>query len=226
MDRPFVYVNMAMTADGKITSAAREVPRFASSRDRQRMDRLRAEADAVLLGAETVRADDPPLRVRDPEMQAYRRSLGRPDGILGVVVTATGRLDPRARFFRQSPPSSRVVATVEDLHDDALHPLSAVAEVWRCGRRRVDLAQLLERLRSRGVGRLLVEGGGELHWELVRLGLVDEIFVTLAPCLLGGRLAPTLLDGDGFGMADRTRLALLDLGRHGDEIYCRWAVIR
>jgi 2,5-diamino-6-(ribosylamino)-4(3H)-pyrimidinone 5'-phosphate reductase len=226
VERPFVYVNMAMTADGKVSSVAREAPRFTSPHDRQRMDRLRAESDGVLIGAETIRRDDPPLRLRDPEMQDYRRSLGKPEGLLGIVVTATARLDPGAAFFRQEPGSSRIVATVEERGDEALEPLAAVAEIWRCGRGRVDLVQLLRRLRSRGVGRLLVEGGGELHWQLLRLGLVDEIFVTMAPCLLGGRLAPTLLDGEGFGMEERRRLALLDLGRHGDEIYCRWAVLR
>ena len=80
MARPFVYINMAMTADGKITSARREYPRLTSDLDRLTMDRLRAEADALVVGAGTLRADDPPLRVRDPAMQAYRESLGKPAG--------------------------------------------------------------------------------------------------------------------------------------------------
>ena len=80
VDRPFVYVNMAMTVDGKITSAARDHPRFTSVEDRRNMDRLRAEADAILVGAGTLRADNPRLHVRDTEMQAYRRSLGKGRG--------------------------------------------------------------------------------------------------------------------------------------------------
>ena len=80
MDRPYVTMNMAMTVDGKITSAGREVPAFASRQDRKMMDKYRAEADAILVGAGTLRADDPPLHVRDPEMLAYREALGSRQG--------------------------------------------------------------------------------------------------------------------------------------------------
>jgi riboflavin biosynthesis pyrimidine reductase len=79
-------------------------------------------------------------------------------------------------------------------------------------------------LHSRGIHRLLVEGGGELNWELLRLGLVDEIYVTVAPVLLGGRDAPTLLAGEGWPLAERCKLKLMELHREGDEIYCRYQV--
>ncbi len=226
MERPFVCINMAMTADGKITSAAREAARFTSPHDRKNMDRLRAEADAVLIGAGTLRAENPPLGVRDEGMRAYRRSLGKPEGLLNVVVTASARLDPGAAFFREGASAGRIVATVEEIEDEKLRPLLGKAEVWKLGRGRVDLAELLRRLRSRGVGLLLVEGGGELNWGLVKDGLVDELYVTVAPSLLGGRSAPTLLEGEGFPLAGRRRLELLELGRQGDEVYCRYAVLR
>src|SRR5258705_11166427 len=100
MARPFVYINMAMTADGKITSARREEPGFASRLDKKTMDRLRAEADAILVGAGTLRADDPPLHVRDPEMQAYRRSLKKPHGLVNVLVTASANGDSGSPFFQ------------------------------------------------------------------------------------------------------------------------------
>jgi len=101
------------------------------------------------------------------------------------------------------------------------------ATVWTCGRERVDLAELLSRLATeRSVRRLLVEGGGETNWAFVELGLVDEIHVTVAPALLGGRSAPTLLEGGGFAMADRVRLRLADVRRNGDELFCRYEVVR
>jgi 2,5-diamino-6-(ribosylamino)-4(3H)-pyrimidinone 5'-phosphate reductase len=226
LERPFVTMNMAMTADGKITSASREYPTFTSDHDRKTMDRLRAEADAVLVGAGTLRADDPPLEVRHPEMLEHRRRLGKPAGLIQVVVTASLDLDPAARFFRESSSTARLVATVEDAPSDRARRLQAVAEIWRVGRGRVDLGQLLPRLRRRGVERLLVEGGGELNWGFVSAGLLDELYVTVAPCLLGGRAAPTLLEGDGLAMAARVRLRLADLRREGEEIYCRYQVVR
>jgi len=224
MKRPFVYINMAMTADGKITSFRREYPRFTSAVDKKTMDKLRAEADAVLVGAGTLRADDPPLQVRDPEMKAYRRKLGKPASLTTIVVTARVDLDPEARFFRGPEEAKRIVATVEDAPADKLEALAGKAEVLKAGRGRVDLPRLLALLAERGVERLLVEGGGDLNWGFVRDGLVDELYVTIAPCLFGGRLAPTLLEGDGLTMDQRKHLRLLHMERVGDEIYCRYAV--
>jgi 2,5-diamino-6-(ribosylamino)-4(3H)-pyrimidinone 5'-phosphate reductase len=225
VERPFVYVNMAMTADGKITSASREYPKFTSAHDKKVMDRLRAEADAVLVGAGTLRADDPPLHVRDLEMRQYRHSLGKPEELARIAVTSSLDLDPDLRFFRNSQ-EARIVATVEEAPEDRARRLADIAEVWRVGRGRVDLTELLARLRARGVERLLVEGGGELNWELVEQSLLDELYVTIAPCLLGGHDAPTLLEGKGLGMDRRMRLRLAAVDRHDDELYCRFEVIR
>lgn len=226
MDRPFVYVNMAVTADGKITSAAREYPAFTTPHDRKTMDRLRAEADAVLVGAGTLRADDPPLGVRDDEMRRYRASLGKPPGLVNVLVTASAAVDPASRFFTAPEASARIVATVEDASPDRLARLRTRAEVWTIGRGEVDLPALCRRLRARGVERLLVEGGGELNWGFVRDDLVDELYVTVAPALLGGRSAPTFLEGEGLSMSARRRLRLVAVERVGDEIYARWSVER
>lgn len=88
------------------------------------------------------------------------------------------------------------------------------------------MPELLRRLRDRGIERLLVEGGGELNWSFVSQDLLDELFVTVAPALLGGRDAPTLLEGDGFYMAEQRRLRLLDVRHEGDELFCRYRVIR
>jgi 2,5-diamino-6-(ribosylamino)-4(3H)-pyrimidinone 5'-phosphate reductase len=225
MDRPFVLVNMASTLDGKITSAAREYPRFTTRNDRLRMDRLRAQADAIVVGGGTLRADDPLLHVRDPEMQRYRDTLGK-GGLVKVVVTASARIDPSSRFFEESDGGARIVATVDDAPAERLAPLAPRAEIWRLGRGRVDVRELCRRLRERGVERLLLEGGGELNWDFVRDDLVDEIHVTIAPALLGGRDAPTLLEGAGFTMAAQRRLRLVELEREDDELFGHWAVIR
>jgi 2,5-diamino-6-hydroxy-4-(5-phosphoribosylamino)pyrimidine 1'-reductase len=227
MSRPFVYINMAATVDGKITSAAREYPRLTSEHDRREMDRLRAEADAIAVGARTLRADDPPLQVRNDEMRAHRRTLGKPAGLLRVLITASGQVDPSSRFFDDTDAGAgRIVATVEALPDESLVALADRAEVWKLGRDEVDLKELLKRLAARGVGRLLVEGGGELNWAFLRRDLVDELYVTIAPALLGGREAPTLLEGDGFVMDAQRRLRLESVRREGDELFCRYTVLR
>ena len=224
--RPFVYVNMAMTVDGKITSARREVPALTTDHDREEMDRLRAEADAILVGAGTLRADDPPLHVRSETMRAHRRSLGKPDALDRIVVSARLELALHSRFFDATLPGRRIVATVEDAPGARLHALADRAEVWPCGHGRVDLRALLERLAREGVERLLVEGGGETNWALVEQDLVDELHVTVAPWLLGGKAAPTLLEGAGFPMALRRALRLDDVRRIDQELYLRYTVTR
>jgi len=227
MDRPFVTMNMAMTADGKITSVGREEPKFTSRRDKRTMDKYRAEADAVLVGAGTLRADDPPLHLRDPEMKAYRASLGKPEGLLNVVVTASAKLDPAGRFFTGTHAAGRVVATVERADPAKRAALAAVADVWVLGEDRVDLGVLLSRLKNeRGVLRLLVEGGGDLNWGFVEHDLLDELYVTLAPAILGGKVAPTICDGAGLTMAGRRRLKLIDAEIVDGEIFCRYGVER
>lgn len=224
MDRPFVYINMAMSVDGKITSAAREYPRMTSSQDRTNMDRLRADADAILIGAGTVRSDSPNLHVRAPSMQAYRRSAGRAEGLLKVLVTASLDLDPASRSLEDPDRGGLIIATVEDAPEEKLARFASPVEIWKIGRGRVDLPRLLSRLKARGVERLLGEGGGELNWGLVRNGLVDEIYVTVVPTLLGGRDAPTLLEGDGFSIGRRVRLRLIEVTREDDELFCRYLV--
>jgi 2,5-diamino-6-(ribosylamino)-4(3H)-pyrimidinone 5'-phosphate reductase len=225
MNRPFVYMNMAMTVDGKITSAKREYADFTSDLDRKNMDRLRAEADAVLIGAGTLRSDDPPLGIRDPEMRKYRQDLGKPEHLPRIVITATGDLNLSCAFFRTDGPPPMVV-TVEDLDRGRLERLRKHAEVVRFGSSSVDLAGFMAFLGSKGIRRLLVEGGGELNWEMLRIALVDEIFVTVAPALLGGREAPTLLEGKGWSLQERCSLELLDVRREADELFCRYRVSR
>jgi len=226
MRRPFVLINMAATVDGKITSAAREYPRFTSPADRRRMDRLRAGADAILVGAGTARADDPTWHVRDEEMRRLRADLGKPPGLLRVLLSSSADVPPASRFFEDEPGGARVVATVDEAPAERVAALAGKAEVWRCGHARVRIAELLQRLAQRGVERLLVEGGGEVNWQFVDGGWVDELFVTVAPRLLGGRDAPTLLEGAGRAMARQVRLSLVELEREGDELYCRYAVER
>lgn len=224
--RPFVTINMAASVDGKITSAAREYPRMTSRVDRENMDRLRAEADAVLVGAGTIRADNPKLHVRSRSMQDYRRSLGKAPGLLKIVVTRSGVIDPGCGFLADPDGGGIVIATVDHAPVQALADLAPGVEVWRLGSEHVDPEALLSRLTARGIERLLVEGGGELNWSFIQRDLVDELHVTIAPTLLGGRDAPTLLEGEGLTMGRQRRLLLAEVRREGDELFLRYSVAR
>jgi 2,5-diamino-6-hydroxy-4-(5-phosphoribosylamino)pyrimidine 1'-reductase len=225
-DRPYVMVNMASSVDGKITSAAREVPAMTTPYDRMCMDRIRAQADAILVGAESIRADRPKLHVRSKEMQEYRRSLGKTGGLLKIVVTKSGNLAPDNRSFMDPDGGGVIIATVEEAPADKLAALESVAEIWKVGTNEVDLTRLLSLLYARGIRTLLVEGGGELNWGFIVDDLVDELYLTIAPTLLGGRDAPTMLEGAGLPMASQRKLHLVDVHREGDELYCTYKVVR
>ena len=219
-EHPFVFVNMAMTVDGKITSAARERPAFASREDRRRMDQLRASADALLVAAGTARADNPAWHVRT---ETERRGPA-PHRLL---VSGSCMIPDDSRFFNTEHGGKSIVATTESADASAVQRLQQRdVELWKLGERRVDLAALLSRCKREGIERILVEGGGELNWQLFNGGHVDELYVTITPRLLGGRTAPTLLEGDGWAMAQQQRLRLVDVSRVDDEMFCRYAVER
>jgi riboflavin biosynthesis pyrimidine reductase len=119
---------------------------------------------------------------------------------------------PGARARVIATPESATVAGVDGV------------EIWRCGEKRVEPGELLQRLGERGADRVLVEGGGETNAAFVAAGLVDEVYVTIAPALLGGSGAPTPVDGDGFGLGEKRRLHLLSVNRVDDELFCHYVV--
>ena len=250
MNRPWVALNVAMSLDGKLTTAVREPVRFTSRADRRRMQVLRAKVDAVLIGAGTLRVDNPPLQISDPEIQRQRQAAGRPPGLVNVIVSRSLQLPPASRVFHAAAAPLVIVATCRSGGGGgevatATHAASTAApwscspslaaavgvrlpprtELWRLGETEVDWLQLLARLRARGIHRLLVEGGSQIYTALLARDLVDEIFVTLAPTLLGGAGSPSWLLGPERPMAERRHLRCITVEREGDEIFCQYRLV-
>jgi len=223
--RPYVFVNMAMTLDGKIAGAGRESFALGTEADRREMDRLRSEADIVLWGGETLRAAGRPARVRDPALAAARRAAGRPPQPANGVVTASGRLPGSSAWFGAGD-IARIVFTGREGARAAHEAACGRAEVVVLGEREVSAAGLLENLSARGMEKVLVEGGGGFHWLFAQAGLLDAIHVTLTPWLAGGSSAPTLLEGAGFPAGRFLRLGLEEARREGDELFLRYRVRR
>lgn len=222
--RPFVQINVAMSADGKIATASRERPRFASARDLERLMHLRAQADGLLIGAETLRSSDPPTQLTSESARAERLARGAPASLLVITVTRSARLPQTLRFFTEPQDAGRIVATTRRAPAERVAALPPSVETWTLGDESVDLEALLDRLFARGVRRLLCEGGSELNAALLAAGLVDEVYVTLVPVLLTGANAPSPFGGPGFVLAERRRLDLLDWEHHQGELYLRYRV--
>jgi riboflavin-specific deaminase-like protein len=218
---PFLVLNLAMTADGKIASANRRVSTFSSPRDRQHMMDLRATADAVMSGARTV--DLAPVSL-GPGGKRYRRlrlSRGLAEYNLRIIVSGSGTVNPKAAIFKKRF-SPIIILTTRRASKRRLEQLRAVADDVRiCGARSIDFRRAFLWLRREwGVNRLLCEGGGELNDALFRAGLVDELHLTVCPKILGGRTAPTIADGVGVDqLAACTCLVLKSAKRHGDEMF-------
>ncbi|MBX7233172.1 MAG: 2,5-diamino-6-(ribosylamino)-4(3H)-pyrimidinone 5'-phosphate reductase [Caldilineales bacterium] len=210
-DRPFVILNVAVTADGKTDTAARGGATISSPPDLARVDRLRAESDAIMVGGRTLLGDDPRLTVKSAELRAARRARGLSENPIkvGVISKATLRLD--SRFLTAGLASVLLFTTQQTDPAQIARLRQAGADVCVLGETHVDLPAALRRLQEIGVQRLLVEGGGTLNAELLRLGLVDEIRLYLAPLIFGGATAPTLADGPGLPRAAAIQLNLLSV---------------
>lgn len=219
--RPHVIINAAASIDGKISTAGRGKVRFTSDRDRRLMDELRAWSDAVLIGAGTLRAEDPPLQVRDPELLAARAREGRPGKLTNIVLSASLNVPPLCRFFAD-PGIPRIVATVAEARDDLAARLGERAEVIRLGSGRVPIRPLCERLAGFGIGRLLVEGGGEVNAAFLSDRCVDEIYLTIAPVIIGGRASPTPVDGEGFAKGEFPSFELADCRHEDGEVFLHY----
>ena len=216
MDRPFTSINVAMTADGKIDTFERKGAAISSARDKERVDRLRASTDGVLVGGSTLLHEDPRLTVRSEALRAERvaRGLAPNPAKVGVATNATLRADSE---FLTAGPARVVIFTTARTSKDHLAALRASgAELFVDAEPRVDLTRMMGTLKEIGLNRLLVEGGGTINFELIRLGLVDEISAYVAPLIFGGAQAPTLADGLGLTRAAAIQLELIDVQKWED----------
>lgn len=226
--RPFVLVNMAMTADGKIATANRAVTTFGSPRDLRHLYELRATADAVMAGARTVEETNAKLGPGGPRHQRLRLRQGLAEFNLRVIASGSASIDPTAAIFR-SRFSPIILLTTERASPGKLRRLRPlVDEVVMSGEREIDFNETLRHLRRKWkVSRLLCEGGGELNDALFRAGLVDELHLTICPRIFGGARAPTIADGLGAGrLVDAAKLRLISSRRVSDELFLVFQVRR
>jgi 2,5-diamino-6-(ribosylamino)-4(3H)-pyrimidinone 5'-phosphate reductase len=221
--RPHISINMAMSADGKISTRRRESFSLGSSEDRRLMDTLRAQADAVVVGASTVRHDGWAIRVRTREIREKRLARGRSPHPLNVVVSRALDLPAKSQFFTH-PRTERLVITTKAAPATRVRRFAKLAEVVVLPRKTIRAVDIVDTLAERGVKRLLVEGGGELNYSLFAEELVDELYLTITARIIGGGDAPTPVDGKGFLEATQKPLTLVSSRRRGDEVFLRYRV--
>jgi riboflavin-specific deaminase-like protein len=188
VNRPHVLLSVASSLDGYIDDATPDRLLLSNDADFDRVDQVRAGADAILVGANTIRADNPRLMVRSEDRRGERVAQGRQATPVKVTITHSGNLDPHAAFFT-SGDVEKIVYTTTVAEADVSNRLGDAATVVGLADR-VEPAALLTDLKARGIERLMVEGGGTIHTMFLTAGLVDELHLVFAPFFVGNRDAP------------------------------------
>lgn len=196
-----------MTADGKIATKSGNSA-ISSNADLRRVHQLRNSADAIMVGISTVLADDPQLTVRFGA--TVSRSPTR------VVVDSTGRIPSSSRLLKKANELNTIVAASNRISFDNIRRIESTgAKVLVAGRNKVELRKIFRILEEMGYKRILVEGGGELNWSVLKLGIVDELIITMSPRIVGGRSAVTLVEGEGYDrISEGIPLKLRDVRRN------------
>lgn len=203
--RPYVLLSVAMSLDGYIDDASAERLLLSNAEDLARVDEVRAGVDAILVGANTVRSDNPRLVLREPRLREQRRARGDHPDPIKVTITGSGDLDPRANFF-QLGESPKIVYALSSTVSTVAARLGTLADVVDAGDP-LDVPKMLEDLASRGVRRLMVEGGGAIHTLFLAAGFVDELHVVVAPLFVADERAPRFVNPGAFPVTARMTLA-------------------
>ena len=222
---PHTSLIMAISLDGKISTRDGAGPRFTSEADGIRLREVRSYADAILVGAGTIAADDPTF-TEHGKYRELRLQRGLAPNPIKVVVSGRGSVAATARMFQPNG-APALVFTTERIPPSRLAPLQQVAEVHCVGETTVDFRRVVAILGEMyQVKRLLVEGGGQVNFDLFRAGLIDEVYLTLCPKIIGGRDVVTSVEGDGFDFLDIVDVELLNQRRVGHEIFLHYRVQR
>ncbi|MEU9888143.1 dihydrofolate reductase family protein [Sphaerisporangium sp. NPDC051011] len=218
--RPYVLLSVAMSIDGYIDDSSDAPLALSNQADFDRVDEVRAGCDAILVGAGTIRADDPRLLVRSPAQRADRVARGLTETPLKVTITRDGDLDPGRRFFSLGDVEKIVYAT-SPCADKARDRLADVATIVDAGDP-LDLPAILSDLSERGVTRLMVEGGQAVHTLFLTSGLVDELHLVIAPFFVGDSRATRFVTDGAFPHNPANPMTLAEARPIGDVVLLRY----
>ncbi len=221
-DRPYTLLSCGMSIDGYLGNAVPPRLELSNHADFDRVDAVRASCDAILVGANTVRADNPRLLVRSQDRREARTARGLPPSPIKVTVTDRLELDPCADFFTAGA-AEKLVYCASPRVVDARSRLGTVATIVDGGER-VQMRKLTEDLGTRGVRRLMVEGGGRVHTQFLTDNLADELQLVVAPFFVGDSRATRFVSDGRFPWNPDRRATLASVRQIGDVVLLRYAL--
>jgi 5-amino-6-(5-phosphoribosylamino)uracil reductase len=221
-DRPYTLLSCGMSIDGYLDNASANRLRLSNDADFDRVDEVRATCDAILVGAATVRNDNPRLLVRSPARRYERQARGQCESPTKVTVTAGAELDAAANFFTAGD-GEKLVYCASSTVRVAQRRLGRVATVVDAGEP-VDMRSVSEDLAARGIQRLMVEGGGTLHTQFLTEDLADELDLVVAPFFVGDSRARRFVDDGDFPWHAQRRAELAEVRQIGDVVLLRYAL--
>jgi riboflavin-specific deaminase-like protein len=222
VERPYILLSCGMSIDGYLDDAAQRRLLLSNDADFDRVDEVRAGCDAILVGAGTIRQDDPRLLVRSADRRASRAARGASPTPVKVTVTSSCDLDPEARFFAVGDVDKLVYCATPSMAA-ARSRLGGVATVIDGGSP-VDVRLIAADLAGRGIGRLMVEGGGTIHTQFLTAGLADELHLVVAPFFVGDSRAPRFVGDGDFPWGPQHRASLAEVRQIGDVVLLRYAL--
>lgn len=214
---------LAMTADGKIADYQRSAARFGSDRDRAHLEKQVSLADGVLFGAGTLRAYGTTLRVTHPQLLQERSERSQLPQPVQIVVSASANLNPQWRFFQQPVPRWLLTSDRGATSWRNQPYFERILTYATAGDRSIDWTKTFAQLQQLGVKKLAVLGGAELAASLLAVDLIDELWLTVCPLILGGN-APTPIGGKGWLQAQAKRIQLLEVKRIEQEVFLHYQV--
>ena len=219
-DRPYVLLSVAASIDGYIDDNTDQRLLLSNDEDFDRVDEVRSGVDAILVGANTIRRDNPRLLVRSQASRDRRLAAGSSESPIKVTITASGDLDPSASFFTTGA-VQKIVYTPSTAAAKTMDAVGNVSEVVDAGDP-LTLHTVLTDLADRGVRRLMVEGGGTMHTQFLSAGLVDEIHLVVAPFFVGDSTAPRFVGDAQFTQNPSNRMELTEATQIGDVVLLRY----
>lgn len=222
--RPKVWSNFAITLDGKISTRNLTPASFTSKEDKKRLTQIRAGADAIMVGRATLVKDNMAMGLPNAELRAARIARGQREYPLRVIISNAGVVPANLRVFEKMV-APVVIFTTEKMPESNRAELANLATIHYAKGEHVDLPEVLHVLAEQfEVRSVCCEGGPTLFRAMLEAELIDELYLTLAPTLFGGKEAPTLTGADARFLTNETRLELLQSEQAGDELFLKYRI--